>query len=66
MISKRKPDEEKLVGRVTIDLSEVINSGIFENMENHFLTFCSVKDGSLTFNLKVKSKEKTDMKHNEL
>jgi hypothetical protein len=60
LISKRKPDEEKLVGRVNVDLADVINNATFTLSESHPLSFCSVAGGSLKFSISVISKEKTD------
>jgi len=33
LISKSRPDQIKLVGRVSIDLSDVINEGLFADYE---------------------------------
>lgn len=49
LISTRKPGEEKLVGRVAVDLAEVLNKGTFSKEEARELSFCSIKGSTLTF-----------------
>lgn len=49
LVSFRMPDEEKVVGRVSVDLADVINNKAFEEPKKHPLEFCSVKNSTLKF-----------------
>jgi hypothetical protein len=42
LISKSRPDQSKLVGRVTIDLASILNDGLYANQTEFPLQFCSV------------------------
>ena len=42
LVSKSRPDQNKLVGRVTIDLAKVINVSMYEEPTEFKLNFCSV------------------------
>ena len=42
LISRSRPDQNKLVGRVTIDLAKVINVGMYEEPTEFKLNFSSV------------------------
>lgn len=42
LISKSRPDQSKLVGRVTIDLSSILNDGLYADYTEFPLQFCSV------------------------
>jgi hypothetical protein len=43
LISKSRPDQNKLVGRVNIDLGKVINVGMYEPPTEFKLNFCSIE-----------------------
>jgi len=47
----RKPDEEKLVGRIVVDLAQVLNESAYNKLEDHKLAFCSIPNASLTFRI---------------
>ena len=51
LISLRKPDEERLVGRVNVDLAQVINNRAYNEPDTYPLSFCSMKDASLAFSV---------------
>jgi hypothetical protein len=46
LVSKSRPDQNKLVGRVNIDLGKVANVGMYEEPTEFKLNFCSI-EGSL-------------------
>ena len=52
LISKSRPDQIKLVGRVVVDLADVLNANCFENMSTAQLEYCSVE---ATVNFSIKS-----------
>lgn len=66
LISSRKPNEEKLVGRVTVDWAHILNSGDFQKPELHKMEYCSAKDGQLNFSIQSIEVRKTDLKPSEL
>lgn len=51
LISKSRPDQVKLVGRVAVDLADVLNSKTFENITTLQLEYCSV-EASMKFCVK--------------
>jgi hypothetical protein len=53
LVSKSRPDQIKLVGRVSIDLAEVLNFKKFHTMTSLILEYCSVE---ATIDFKVQSK----------
>lgn len=42
LISRSRPDQNKLVGRVNVDLGKVINVGMYESPTEFKLNFCSI------------------------
>ena len=50
MRSKSRPDQTKLVGRISIDLADIINNHKYANFQELKMNYCSV-DGSLTFKI---------------
>ncbi len=42
LTSKNRPDQSKLVGRVTIDLATILNDDIYSQPTELALQFCSV------------------------
>lgn len=55
LISKSRPDQPKLVGRVTIDLANLINNNLYPTITEFPLQFCSV-NASLKASFKVVDK----------
>ena len=62
LVSFRNPDEEKLVGRVVIDLASVLNSKEFSEAGSHKMDYCSVKDACLHFSINNTAVEVSEMK----
>lgn len=56
LISTRKPDQQKLVGRVVIDLSQSIHSAIYSQPQQYKLEYCSV-NANITFSIKFMGKK---------
>ena len=56
LISTRKPDQQKLVGRVVIDLSQSIQSAIYSPPQQYKLEYCSV-NANITFSIKFMGKK---------
>lgn len=52
LISKSKPDQVKLVGRIHLDLAEVINLNTYAEQKSYPLQFCSV-DSNIAFTAKL-------------
>ena len=52
LISKSRPDQSKLVGRVTIDLASLLNDHLYADPTEFQLQFCSV-NASLVMAFKV-------------
>lgn len=65
LLSNSRPNDPKLVGRVTLDLSEVSNLTYPQSLTNHSLEYCSVK-GSITFKIAMISHRTTTMEIAEL
>jgi hypothetical protein len=42
LVSKSRPDQNKLVGRVNIDLGKVANVGMYAEPTEFRLNFCSI------------------------
>ena len=55
LVSRSKSDCVKLVGRVGVDLAEVLNEGRFASIEGHKLSYCSV-EAELVFSIEGLSK----------
>lgn len=66
LVSARKPDEEKLVGRIVVDLGQIMNEATFREVEAHKLSFCSIPNATLTFSIRCLSSKKTDMRRLDL
>ena len=62
LVSARKPDEEKLVGRVVVDLAQILNVSAFQELQDHKLAFCSIPNATLTFHIKCLFSNKTDVR----
>ena len=55
LISLRKLDEERLVGRVNVNLGAVMNNGAFTEADHHKLSFCSIREATLKFGVVCQS-----------
>ena len=42
LVSKSRPDQVKLVGRISVDLAEILNRRRFEELSRPKLNYCSV------------------------
>lgn len=56
LISKKRPDQHKLVGRITVDLADIINEDKYFYAKSYKLDYCSV-NGSLYFSAKLTEKK---------
>lgn len=65
LVSKSRPDQVKLVGRVTIDLANILNEGGLESPTEFPLQFCSV-NASLWLSFRVLEKIETDISLTEI
>lgn len=65
LVSKHRPDESKLVGRVTIDLAVLLNSHPYANPTEFPLQFCSC-NATLVASFKIIEKVETDVDVYEL
>ena len=65
LISKSRPDQIKLVGRVAIDLADVLNANSFDKLTISQLEYCSV-EASLSFFIKSVSIKESTMHVSEL
>ncbi len=54
----RKPDQQKLVGRVVLDLSQSITSSVYTQPQQYKLEYCSV-NASITFSVKFMGKKQS-------
>lgn len=52
LISKSRPDQIKLVGRVVVDLADVLNGNSFDKLTTAQLEYCSVE---ATVNFSIRS-----------
>ena len=55
LISNRRPDQGKLVGRMPINLAQVINEGVYETPHMYKLEYCSI-NAHVKFDAKFLSK----------
>ena len=55
LISKSRPDQVKLVGRVTIDLADASNYNTYANEKNFKLMYCAI-DASISFKVALTNK----------
>lgn len=55
LVSKNRPDQPKLVGRVTVDLANILNNDFYALPTEFPLLFCSV-NASLLLSFKVVEK----------
>lgn len=60
LVSKSRPDQNKLVGRVSIDLGKVVNVGMYEEPTEFRLNFCSV-EGSLIMQFRPLQQQLTSL-----
>lgn len=65
LVSKSRPDQNKLVGRVTIDLAKIVNVDMYAQPTEFKLNFCSVP-GSITLQFALLNKKLTSMKVQDL
>jgi hypothetical protein len=56
LVSIRRPEQVKLVGRVTIDLSEVMQAHYSSQLKNYKLDYCSV-NACVTFSMRLCGKQ---------
>ena len=54
-----------MVGRVSVDLADVLNNKAYEEPQKHKLAYCSVRDATLKFSVVCSKAEKTDLKPHE-
>jgi len=52
LVSKSRPDQNKLVGRVAIDLAKIVNFDMYGQPTEFKLNFCSVQ-GSIILQFSV-------------
>jgi hypothetical protein len=64
-VSKSRPEQNKLVGRVTIDLSKIVNVGMYAEPTEFRLNFCSVQ-GSITMQFALVEQKLTNIKVQDL
>ena len=65
LVSKSRPDQNKLVGRVTIDLAKVLNVEMYAEPTEFKLNFCSV-EGCLTLQFFALEQKLTSLTVNDL
>lgn len=65
LVSKSRPDQNKLVGRVTVDLSKIVNVGMYAEPTEFKLNFCSVQ-GSITMQFGLLDQKLTSLKVQDL
>ena len=67
LVSKSRPDQVKLVGRVNIDLALIANSkvSIYSEFAPYKLTYCSV-NADATLKVQMSGKELTNKHPNNL
>ena len=56
LMSKKRPDQQKLVGRITVDLAEIANQKKYLLPEKYDLEYCSV-NAQIMFTAKVCGKK---------
>jgi hypothetical protein len=65
LISKSRPDQSKLVGRVTVDLAAILNDGLYAQPTDFPLQFCSV-NASLVMAFRVLEQVESELSVSEL
>lgn len=65
LISRSRPDQHKLVGRVNIDVGKVINVGMYEAPTEFKLNFCSI-EGTIIMQFKASDQKITNLTINDL
>lgn len=65
LVSKSRPDQNKLVGRVTVDLAKIINVQMYAEPTEFKLNFCSV-DASLVMQFMLVEQKLTTLKVQDL
>lgn len=65
LISNSRPDQVKLVGRVVIDLSEIVNSNKYSQITTSKLMYCSV-DADISFSLRLTRSIESNLELNDL
>mgnify|MGYP003534001486 CR=1 FL=1 len=65
LVSKSRPDQNKLVGRVTVDLAKITNVQMYAEPTEFKLNFCSV-EASLTMQFMLVEQKLTSMKVQDL
>lgn len=56
LVSQRKPDQQKLVGRVVVDLGQAVQNGAYATGREYKLDYCSVS-ASVNFTIKFMGKK---------
>ena len=56
LLSNRRPDQPKLVGRLNIDLSQIINEGMYATPHIYKLEYCSI-NAHVSFDAKFLGKK---------
>jgi hypothetical protein len=65
LLSNSRPNEPKLVGRVTLELSSVANQTAFQQVKQYPLEFCSV-DATISFKVILKDSLPTNLPVSDL
>ncbi len=55
LVSKSRPDQVKLVGRISVDLADILNRKRYSELTHIKLNYCSV-EGSILFNVNLLNK----------
>ena len=64
-MSKSRPDQVKLVGRISVDLADVMNRRRFEEVTRMKLNYCSV-EGSIVFGIVLLNKRDSNLSVKDL
>ena len=65
LVSKSRPDQVKLVGRISVDLAEVLNKKRFSEVTQMQLNYCSV-EGSIVFSVCLLNKRDSNLSVKDL
>ena len=65
LVSKSRPDQVKLVGRISVDLADVLNRRRFEEVSRMKLNYCSV-EGSIVFGISLLNKRDSNLSVKDL
>lgn len=65
LVSKSRPDQVKLVGRVSVDLADVLNRSRYSEMTQMKLNYCSV-EGSIMLSIHLLNKRDSNLSVRDL